>query len=441
MALISASRTLLIVSSLLWTTFAVTPTNEACTHLPISTAPVPPLPPSKDPFYTAPSGYEVASPGAVLRVRTAPGLAEGISNCSAAYNILYRTTDSNYKPSWAVTTLLVPESMATGLTANSTIVSSGSTLLSYQVSYDSASVDMSPSYTFYNGSIVDPPIPMALGLGWFVNLPDYEGPLASFTAGVQSGHATIDSLRAVLSPGFGLKSNAKYALWGYSGGALASEWAAELQVQYAPELNISGIAVGGLTPNTTSVLGAVNSSPFMETAVNGLLGMASQDAAFEQYLISQLKTSGTYNATTFFAARKQNTTVDQVVFANQNVFDYFTSGDSFLQSPIVTARIYRDGFMGYHGVPSMPVFAYKAINDELSPVADTDILVERYCAVGANILYRRNTEGGHLAEYINEEANAFAFLSAVLDGSYASKYQTVGCMIKNVTVAIDTSPQ
>jgi hypothetical protein len=299
---------------------------------------------------------------------------------------------------------------------------------------------MSPSYTFYNGSLVDPPIRTVLGLGWFVNLPDYEGPLASFTAGVQSGHATLDSLRAVLTPRFGLNRNAKYALWGYSGGASASEWAAELQVQYAPELSIAGIALGGLSPNVTSVLEAINNSPFTETAVNGLLGMASQNPAFEQYLVSQLKISGPYNATTLLAARTQNTTVDQVVFANQNIFDYLISGASFLQSPHVQTATNRDGMMGYHGVPSMPVFVYKAVGDEFSPIADTDALVERYCTVGANILYRRNSVGGHLAEYINEEAAAFAFLSAVLDDTYAGKYRTDGCLTQNVTITIDPSP-
>lgn len=299
---------------------------------------------------------------------------------------------------------------------------------------------MGPSYTFYNASIVDPPIPQVLGLGWFVNLPDYEGPLASFTAGVQSGHATLDSLRAVLTPRFGLKKNAKCALWGYSGGALASEWAAELQVQYAPELSIAGIALGGLTPNVTSVLETIDGTPFAETVVNGLLGMASQSSTLEKYLISQLKTSGPYNATTFLAARSQNTTVDAVVYADQNILDYFTAGDSFLQSPIVQAVVNRDGIMGYHGVPSMPVFIYKAIGDEFSPITDTDKLVERYCEVGANILYQRNAVGGHLAEYINAEMDAFAFLSAVVDGTYAGKYTSTGCTVQNITIAIDPSP-
>lgn len=97
--------------------------------------------------------------------------------------------------------------------------------------------------------------------------------------------------------------------------------------------------------------------------------------------------------------------------------------------------------MGYHGVPTMPVFAYEAIHDELSPVSDTDVLIERYCATGANTLYQRNIVGGHLADYIGREASAFAFLSAILNGSYASKYQTMRCTIQNVTVAIDPSPQ
>lgn len=39
---------------------------------------------------------------------------------------------------------------------------------------------------------------------------------------------TVDSVRAVLSSGFGLASDARLALWGYSGGSLASEWAAEV---------------------------------------------------------------------------------------------------------------------------------------------------------------------------------------------------------------------
>lgn len=195
-----------------------------------SGTPAAPIPPLQDPWYTAPEGFESAKPGDVLRIREAPGnLTSLASNCSAAYNILYRTTNSQYKPDWAVTTVFVP-------------VTESPALLSYQIPYDSAWLDASPSYAFYTSdgtrSLRD--ISTGLSSGWFVNVPDYEGPLASFTAGVISGHTTIDSIRAAFNANetLGLDVDARYALWGYSGGALASEWAAELAVQYAPEVRL-----------------------------------------------------------------------------------------------------------------------------------------------------------------------------------------------------------
>jgi hypothetical protein len=89
----------------------------------------------------------------------------------------------------------------------------GTALLSYQISYDSVSVDASPSY--YLNSITDTGIEAALDRGWHVNVPDYEGPLASFTAGLMSGYATLDSVRAALSCReiLGLSPNARYAMY------------------------------------------------------------------------------------------------------------------------------------------------------------------------------------------------------------------------------------
>lgn len=205
------------------------------------------LPPSTDPWYTAPEGYESASPGDILRNRTAPGnlVATVGSNCSAAYNLLYRTTASQGNATWAVTTVLVPKDPTNAL-------------LSYQIPYDSAYINSSPSYALYQS--VNPDISIALGKGYFVTVPDYEGPLASFTAGHMSGYATLDAVRATLNAAdlYGLPDDPYYATWGYSGGALATEWAAELQLDYAPELSFAGSAMGGLTPNVTTVLMAIN---------------------------------------------------------------------------------------------------------------------------------------------------------------------------------------
>ncbi|KAK8073562.1 lipase 1 [Apiospora phragmitis] len=389
-----------------------------------------PLPPSKDPWYTAPADFESAAPGAVLRVRAAPGnLTSSIANASAAYHILYRTTNSRYLPDWAMTTLFVPQSPACigGSSSNSTTPDGGTALLSYQIPYDSAAVDASPSYALYaEDATGSDDIAASLGNGWYVSVPDYEGPLASFTAGVQSGHATIDAVRAVLSSGFGLADtpDVRYAMWGYSGGALASEWAAELQVQYAPELNFAGAALGGLTPNITTVMQACSGQFCAGLSPPGIIGLASQFPEVLEYIESQLKPDGPQNATAFLSVQSLSLAQTSMVFAYQNVTDYFIMNS--------------DGRMGYHGVPQMPLFVYKAVRDEISPVKETDDLVDKYCKVGAAIEYERMTIGGHSAGAVNGEASAFRFLAQVLGGTYAPPAQ--GCSVAEKAFNVTSSP-
>lgn len=231
-----------------------------------------PLPPSEDPFYTAPRDFELASPGTILRIRHDPGnLTAVVANTSAVYNILYRTTDTRYQPSWAVTTLLVPKTPLEGRYATGNTTQGQSALLSYQIPYNSVDVDYSPSYRlatdYATPSASGPPatddISKVLGRGWYVNIPDFEGPLAAFLAGPQEGHAVLDSVRAVLSwDGFPSSGETRYALWGYSGGSVASAFATELQASYAPELAFAGAALGGTVPNVTSVYDNLTATPY-----------------------------------------------------------------------------------------------------------------------------------------------------------------------------------
>ncbi|KAK0750914.1 secretory lipase-domain-containing protein [Schizothecium vesticola] len=404
---------------------------------PILTSSPYPLPPSLDPWYRAPDAvaWQPTPPGTVLKVRAAPFLNRTIGNALTAYQILYRTTDSQHDPSWAVTTLLVPVWQARCSTTATHLCAHA--VLSYQIPYDTCNVDASPSYGL---NVVGEPygeIRDALGLGWFVSVPDYEGPLASYAAGLQAGHATLDSVRAVMQVAgvFGLRMDvAKVALWGYSGGALASEWAAELAGQYAPKLVIAGVALGGLTPNVTSVTDYINGGECAGLIPAGLLGIASQHPEAYWWILSRLKPA---TAAKFLSVRYMTAAQSIAAFWGENIYDYFVGGWADLRAARVMKMMYNvDGYMGYHGVPRMPVFVYKAVNDELSKVDDTDALVDRFCKVGANILYHRNTAGGHNEELVNGRQRAFAWLSSVLDGSYDEVYSTMGCTVVNVTYNI-----
>src|SRR6478609_8240322 len=68
-----------------------------------------PLTPDEDPFYEAPSGYELAPPGAVLRSRVVElGFLGVIRQHATATQLLYRTTNLHNEPEVAVTTVLTP---------------------------------------------------------------------------------------------------------------------------------------------------------------------------------------------------------------------------------------------------------------------------------------------------------------------------------------------
>ena len=64
-------------------------------------------------------------------------------------------------------------------------------------------------------------------------------------APLEPGYFTLDGIRAALgAERLGLSPSAPVALWGYSGGGLATAWAAELCADYAPELDIVWAVLG-----------------------------------------------------------------------------------------------------------------------------------------------------------------------------------------------------
>ncbi|KAI1476101.1 LIP-domain-containing protein [Daldinia eschscholtzii] len=407
--------------------------------------------PSQDPWYTiAPPNLEATSPGTVLGVRAVPDGPALYNNASAAFHILYRTTGSRYQPTWAVTSLLIPKKPFTS--------SSGSNaLLSYQIAYNSPSIDYGPSYRIFQPAPSNPfgipsnheLIDTLLSRGWFVTIPDFEGPRAAFGATVQAGHATLDGIRAVLSlcgnSQFLLLPNSadkfKYALWGYSGGSLASEKAAELQVQYAPELakGFVGAALGGLVSNIGTGLTASNKTPFIGNLILVLLGTMNEYPEVDTYIRSRLKTDGPQDAAAFLKGREMDSIQSFQAYASQDIYGFFIGGKADLEESEVLRRIKKvEWTLGFHGAPEIPLFIYKAIADEITPIADTDDHVDHYKRYGVSILYERNTAGNHVTEIVNGQDRAIDWLGSVFSGSPNVANQ--GVEIRDVTVDVYKLP-
>jgi pimeloyl-ACP methyl ester carboxylesterase len=392
------------------------------------------LPPSLDTWYRPPTGWEATQPGEVLKFRTSTYNPISISNCLNTFQILYRTTDTHGNASWAVSTVFVPYLQYRCSTATPELCAHG--VVSYQVAYDSVDIDSSPSYTLQLGD-GSGELASVLASGWFLSVPDFEGPRASYTAGVQAGHATLDSIRAVLRVGssFGLQpSRAKVALWGYSGGALATGFAAELAADYAPELKLAGAVIGGPTPNLTTVTRLINRQDDAGLMIASILGITTQQEEARQYIVSRLKSSGPYNATGFFSVSLMSGLQAITSFYRQDIYQYFQNGSTDLYHPIMTGVYNIDGTLGAHGTPNMPTFIYKAVNDKMSPVSETDDLVKQFCTKGANIVYHRNSVGDHTTELANGRPRALQFLRAVLDGATGGTMPVTGCSWVNVTI-------
>ncbi|KAK4209812.1 secretory lipase-domain-containing protein [Rhypophila decipiens] len=330
--------------------------------------------PSSDPWYHnfTNSACDLASlePGDVIDKRAVeiPSFLSG--SVSSAWQVKFRTTDSRFQPTWAVTTLYSPKKR------------DNLALVSYQHFTDSADIDKSPSYNIINHDIVDgaawKTFVGPLAETWYVNLPDYEGPGASFGAGHMSGHATLDSIRAVRRLGSqytGLPDNAPVAMWGYSGGALATEWAVERQGSYAPELKITAAVIGGLTPNTTRTFGITSErkSTYAWLIPNTVRGLASQFPQIKPDLVEAT------NASTWEeAVHDLMDAADDQTGEFEDLRDVL---DSLLGKFNFKVALSFDGLMGYSGVPLMPIFLYHADHDQLAPVEDVRELKDRYCQV------------------------------------------------------------
>jgi hypothetical protein len=232
--------------------------------------------PQEDPFYQYAGATPLASiaPGTVLKTRTLNYHVVGLPLPVQAVQLLYRSTSELGEPTVNVTSVLKPA-----------ITIGAPQVVAYQSFYDSLNPADDPSYAISGGLTLGGAIPQvesaligpSLLAGRTVVIADTEGEGADFAAGPEYGINTLDSLRAALSsPATGLAATKKIGLIGYSGGAIATEWAAELAPTYAPTINskLVGAAMGGVlvdpAHNLHYVEGSLSWAGVMPMAIIGV---------------------------------------------------------------------------------------------------------------------------------------------------------------------------
>lgn len=384
---------------------------------------VKPTEPSDDSFYDQPSNLSLYENGDIINYRAAPAMIRSIYfpvNVKNAWQFLVRSLNSLGDPNAIVTTVLEPYD------ANPEI------LLSYQQFQDLPSNDCAPSYSMLFNANMDTVVTQAemlfietaLAKGWYVVVPDYEGVQGAFTAGVQSGHATLDSLRAALKSGniTGVDPDAKSAFWGYLGGTIASGWAAALQPDYAPELkkHLVGAALGGWVTNITLTAEATTGTLFAGLIPNAVQGLLSEYPQLGLLVNTELRE----DKISLFESAKEMCLITAIwdfmfidFFNGDN--PWATKGWGFFDIPIIqeviennTLALYEDG-----PVPEIPIFVFHGTEDEIVPFSGAQRAYDNYCDWGIDSLeFAVSNTTGHILELLEGSGAAIAWLQKMFDG-------------------------
>lgn len=393
------------------------------------------LKPSEDPFYTPPTGYESQPVGTILKSRKIDnpvGFVVIAEKLKATYQFIVRSEDTFGNAIAIATSLYIP------------IDADPSKLLSYQVAEDSANLDCAPSYSFQLGSDVQTyasgqieQIFTQAGLaeGWYVVVPDYEGPNAAFGATHLAGKSVLNSVRAILSSGniTGIDSDASVSFWGYSGGSLATGWASLLEPTYAPELSsqVVGYAYGGIVADLDNVarfnMGKW-SAGFIFAAINGL---AHEYPTLSAYIKENIYPSmyGKFTDVNHICE-----TIYIFEYAFNTWTEYCEAGEAILDDPIVRNVTSQLNMSTLGLVPTAPLYFYNAKFDEIIPAADADTLYSTLCKEGVSIEYHQDLLGGHLIDMYTGCDAAFLWLKKRMNGKAA----TTGCVKKTSLTSVFT---
>lgn len=230
-----------------------------------------------------------------------------------------------------------------------------------------------------------PMVQMLRDAGYRVVVTDYMGlgtdGLHTYLNRVDQGHALIDAARAVAKPG------EKVAFWGYSQGGGAAAAAAELVGDYAPELDVVGTFAGAPPADPLGVL--QQASAPMLTAVAGFAAASYSETypefrdALEEYLTDEGKV--------WLEGLKASCVVDASMHAPRSFDDIFIGGKSFAEIAEADERLGKYLELNKLGKvkPNAPIMVLTNLDDDLVPEPQATQLATDYCAIGAQVEYRR----------------------------------------------------
>jgi hypothetical protein len=372
--------------------------------------------PSEDPFYAVPPDIGRLPNGAILASRPVQATALAVAIPANAWQVKYKTIDQHGQPSAFVTTILVPRTPWPGPGPRP--------LLSYQAAIDALSTKCAPSYVLRAGLeaaqtggptvLASNPatetanILQAVDRGYAVAVPDWEGPEAEWISSAGAARGVLDGIRAVMdfAPA-AISRSARVALVGYSGGALATDWAIQMQPAYAPKLRFVGAALGGTPASLQASIADFAANPGAMAAIPLLL--AALERSYPQWNLGQYLSPAGRAA----VADSQNDCLLDALIRNAGIepTGYEAYPGAIFDNPHLDRLLAGISPLGYPGVPRTPILFYHSTDDELAPIAKMHQLAARYCAGGVPVHVVTSAVGEHISYVLAGFPTALSYIA------------------------------
>lgn len=363
----------------------------AAVALLLLTACEPPFP-GDDPFYTPPPELPPGQPGDVISSRPSNFTLDPINHVPvpgvSSTQVLYRSTDALGQPMAVSGTVLVPQTPWIGFGPRP--------LITYAVGTRGVGDDCAPSYTLSQGADYEGAfIADLLAKGWAVAVTDYQGlgtpGIHTYMVGPAQGHAVLDMARAAQRAGVGVSASAPVGIMGYSQGGSGAGWAAQLEDDYAPELNVKGTVAGGVPGDLGATAEFLDGGPFVAFALMAALGL---DGAYPELdLDAYLNAEGED-----LLERANDLCLVSVDGFGTLLETLFADIDDFVTTNPLTTAPWQARLAEIQlgaDAPSAPVYQFHGVIDEIVPYPQATELRKDWCDGGATVRWS-TLPGEHL---------------------------------------------
>ncbi|HEY8543712.1 MAG TPA: lipase family protein [Acidimicrobiales bacterium] len=323
-------------------------------------------------FYEPPASLPSRPGDVIASVETNFGINTNVRSTA----IKYRSTSATGQPNYVTGTLLVPKAAWTG--------GGPRPVVAYAVGTQglgddcAASKSMTSSLLYEQGNIQG-----LLDRGWAVAVTDYEklGTPGDHTYVVKDAeaHAILDLVRAAQRlPGSGIAADAPVGVVGYSQGGQAAAAVAELEATYAPELNIKGVAAGGVPSDLARLADHLNGPGSFFFSFLALAAAGLNSAYPELNLEAYLNQAGR----DMLAAGREACLIDGLALGAFKNISSVTHTNP-LATPQWQARVNEQRLGNVR--PQVPVYLYHGVLDEIIPYDQGTSLRTAWCGRGARI--------------------------------------------------------